>query len=84
MKTVYVVVAEDRHCDPTISVHLTREGADERVEKHKAQDAKRYEDIEWSEEPRGQVIGAASSWVFYLRSFDDGPNIRIEQQDLEP
>lgn len=73
---VFVVVLDDRQGDPMISVHLTREGADARVEEHKASHVGK----DWHAETVDDV-----DWVRYERvDSDDGPSVRVQHEDLEP
>ncbi len=75
-KDVFVVVLEDPRTDPMISVHLTREGADARVEEHKAS----YIGDDWHAETVDDV-----DWVRYERvDSEDGPCVRVQHEDLEP
>lgn len=76
---LFVAFCHDRHIDPGITVHSTREGADHQIEEFKAF----YDDMnyEWTEEDYGRSDG----WVRYVSSsHDDGPNARIEEVELQP
>lgn len=77
---VFVVVLEDRHTDPMITVHQTIAGARARVEEHK----KSYHGPwEWSEEKI--PYGMRRDWLLYLRTdTEDGPSVRIQREALEP
>lgn len=79
---VFIVVLEDHHADPIISVHQTRAGADARFDEHKA----RYHDQhEWCVEEETTLEDTdAEHWVRYERTDDDGPSVRIERGKLEP
>jgi hypothetical protein len=72
---VFVVVLEDRHIPAVITVHGTRDGADRRIDEHKAIYA--GDGYEWSAEH-------VDRWVRYERTDGDGPNVRIERRELEP
>jgi hypothetical protein len=70
---VFVVYRHDRYSDPGISVHRTRDGADEVIEEFK----ERYADngYAWTEENYGRP-----KWVRYVASGGgEGPNARIEE-----
>lgn len=73
---IFIVVLNDRHIDPVISVHSSWEGALTRVEEHKAE----YDDgmdYQWSEQP-------VADWLLALRTdSDDGPKIHVEAGELE-
>lgn len=72
---IYIVVCEDRHTDPKISVHRTRESADRRVAAFMAE----YQDAgyEWTEEP-------VEGWLRHVvTDSDDGPSARIETGEVE-
>lgn len=75
---VFVVICRDRHCDDGITVHKTREGADDQIEEFKAS----YPDTHytWTERDYGRLIG----WVRYVDSHDDGPKAWIQEVDLQP
>jgi hypothetical protein len=73
---VFIVVLEDRHTDPVISVHRTKAGAENRVKEHKKAYRRRYK---WGEE----AIDDAS-WIHYERTdVDDGPTVRIQTGVIE-
>ena len=77
-RTVYVVVCCDRHTDNAITVHATRQGADEMIAEFQAEyDAEIYK---WTEQNYGRDQG----WVRYVDTFDDGPSARIEETELLP
>ena len=75
---VFVVICKDRHCDDGITVHETRWGADQQIEKFKSN----YSDMNytWTEREYGRSIG----WVRYVESHDDGPRAHIREVDLLP
>ena len=74
---VYLVV---RHTDDVTSVHLTREGANERMLAFMVGYGDEYE---WSEETL--VPGLAPTWLKVMRTHhDDGPSVRLERVELEP
>lgn len=77
--TVFVVYRNDRHVDPGISVHATRDGADRAIEEFKARF--KSDGYSWSEKNYGRADG----WVRYVASdHDDGPNARIQKVELRP
>lgn len=73
---VLVVICRDRHTDDGITVHETRWGADQQIEKFKAS----YTGLTWTERDYGRSIG----WVRYIESYDDGPRAHIREVDLQP
>lgn len=78
---MFVVVLEDRHVDPVLSLHLTRAGADARIEEHKASyEERRYT---WTVEDFGPDADP-ERWPLYLSTGDDGPTLRIERHEVEP
>lgn len=71
---VFVVVLEDRHIDPVITVHRTRAAADRKFDEHKASYGDHYQ---WSPEEHG-----AADWVRLestREDCEDGPSCRIER-----
>lgn len=77
--TVFVVYWHDRHCDAAITVHATRESADNAIETHKSL----YPDTmySWSERRSPSM---PASWVRYVSSHDDGPKGRIIESEVLP
>lgn len=82
--TVYVVFRHDRHCDPDITVHTTRDGADAALEEFKTQ----YE-LDAGERWIEQDYGEGAGWLRYIEiaddldnPIDDGPSARIEEKEL--
>lgn len=74
---IFIVVCNDRHTDPAMSAHRTRDGADRRIEDFKADYGNEYS---WTEEDYGRGCG----WLRYVNSdSDEGPNARIESGELE-
>lgn len=70
---VYLVILEDRHIDPDISVFTTREAADRCFDAHKDD----YPGEQWvSDEP------CTEHWLRFEHTDDDGPNLRIEWHEL--
>ena len=74
-QALFVVVREDRHLDPEISVHSTRALADAAVDEFITRYATdRYE---WEETP-------IDGWERYVETdIDDGPSARIEVKILD-
>ncbi len=73
-KLVYLVILQDRHTDDTITVHLTRAGADETITRIVAGYGDRNE---WHEKKvRGEVRS--------LSTGEGGPKIRIELAKVLP
>jgi hypothetical protein len=71
---IFIVVCEDRHTDPKISVHRTRAGADRHVAAFMAE--YRDDGYQWEEEP-------VDGWLTNIVTDDDGPRVRIEAGELE-
>jgi hypothetical protein len=75
-KELFVVICEDRRVDDSISVHETREGADDAI----AAFCEAYGDTyKWNEQNYGRDRG----WVRYVDTNDDGPSARIEKTELQ-
>lgn len=74
---VFLVVLYDRHSDTGISVHLTREGADDAIAEFQALYADR--NYTWHERNYG-----APQWVRYVDAGDDGPRAYIELSEVRP
>lgn len=72
---LYVMVGEDRHCDNTIKVFSSREGAMIGAGRF----INFYRDAyKWTEH---KIQG----WVFYAcTDVDEGPKVRIEETQLDP
>lgn len=75
---VFVVYWHDRHCDAAITVHATRQSADDGIETHKSlYDKDRYR---WTEHNYGREQG----WVRYVSGGEEGPNGRILEREVLP
>jgi hypothetical protein len=74
---LYIVYLYDRHSDPQISVHATRDGADAAIEEFK--NSYTEAGLEWVEQNYGRTAG----WVRYVDCGDDGPNARIQEAELK-
>lgn len=73
---VFLVVCEDRHTDPEISIHRSRDSADARIEEFKTGYGDRYR---WTEKDYGR----SSGWLRCVESsHDDGPSARIESKKI--
>lgn len=75
---LFVVVREDRHFDPEITVHSTRELADAAIEEFKARYTAAGDRYTWEEQTYGRP-----KWLRYVDCFEDGPNARIEAATLD-
>lgn len=76
---VFVVYWHDRYCDAAITVHVTRQSADNAIETHKSL----YPDTmyRWTEK---RPPGIPASWARYVKSHDDGPYGRILECEVLP
>jgi hypothetical protein len=77
---VFVVILEDRHVDPAVSVHRTLDGARAKVVEHKARYREHRSQYVWS------TMKHAGRDVVHLEitDCDDGPSLRIERTELGP
>lgn len=75
---VFIVYWHDRHTDPSLSVHATREGANAKLESHKSEYIE--DGYTWTEQSYGRDIG----WVRFVESGGgDGPNGRIIECEVQ-
>lgn len=84
---VYVFIGTDRHCDPKISLHATRESADKEVDAWKASYVGRMDPpYVWTDEDtthKKNAWGHGLPWIRYARTdSDDGPTARIEPKPV--
>lgn len=76
---VFVVIWKDRHCDDSITVHATREGADAEIERCKAIYADKM--AEYDETWKERTV---RGWERCVEAYDDGPRGHIEKTELKP
>lgn len=73
---LFVVVRHDRHCEDTITVHITEAGAREAIEEFK----RKYAEYDYSWEAR--EWDGDNGWLHGVRCHDDGPWARIEMKQV--
>lgn len=73
---MFVVVRHDRHCEDTITVHVTESGARDAVEEFKGHYAEN--DYSWEE----RNWNGDNGWIYGIRCHDDGPSARIETHQV--
>lgn len=74
---VFLVIWHDRHADDVITVHATRESADERI----ADVKRRYDGETWVDEMTPAMERAC--WLAYSSCSGDNPTLRIERKELQ-
>lgn len=77
-QSLYIVICHDRHVNDQVTVHTTRQGADDQLAKFQAEYG---EDYAWTE----RTYGRSQGWVRYVDTGGgDGPSARIEETTLLP